>query len=108
MPNAEKGFFFPQNIILSQNVGTFKEGRGGECLHKYCPAGICSEFCVEEGSINTNTPELEWLIRSIGDVANSKRPLLIIPKVQLRLRVTCRSANVLARYPQKLAKIVCG
>ena len=28
---------------------------------------------------------------SIGDVANSKRPLLIIPKVQLRLRVTRRS-----------------
>ena len=27
----------------------------------------------------------------IGDVANSKRPLLIIPKVQLRLRVTRRS-----------------
>ena len=26
-----------------------------------------------------------------GDVANSKRPLLIIPKVQLRLRVTRRS-----------------
>ena len=42
----------------------------------------------------------------IGDVANSKRPLLIIPKVQLRLRVTRRSANALARYPQKLAKIV--
>ena len=44
----------------------------------------------------------------IGDVANSKRPLLIIPKVQLRLRVTRRSATVLARYPQKLAKIVAG
>ena len=44
----------------------------------------------------------------IGDVANSKRPLLIILKVQLRLRVTRRSANALARYPQKLAKIVCG
>ena len=44
----------------------------------------------------------------IGDVANSKRPLLIIPKVQLRLRVTRRSATALARYPQKLAKIVCG
>ena len=43
-----------------------------------------------------------------GDVANSKRPLLIIPKVQLRLRVTRRSAIELARYPQKLAKIVCG
>ena len=45
---------------------------------------------------------------TIGDVANSKRPLLIIPKVQLRLRVTRRSATALARYPQKLAKIVCG
>ena len=47
----------------------------------------------------------------IGDVANSKRPLLIILKVQLRLRrlrVTRRSATALARYPQKLAKIVCG
>ena len=44
----------------------------------------------------------------IGDVANSKRPLLVIPKVQLRLRVTRRSATALARYPQKLAKIVCG
>ena len=44
----------------------------------------------------------------IGDVANSKRPLLIISKVQLRLRVTRRSATALARYPQKLAKIVCG
>ena len=38
---------------------------------------------------------------SIGDVADSKRPLLIIPKV-LRLRVTRRSATALARYPQKL------
>ena len=28
---------------------------------------------------------------SIGDVANSKRPLLIIPKVQLSLRVTRKS-----------------
>ena len=41
----------------------------------------------------------------IGDVANSKRPLLIIPKVQLRLHVTRRSATALARYPQKWAKI---
>ena len=40
----------------------------------------------------------------IGDVANSKRPLVIIPKVQLRLRVTRRSATAFARYPQKLAK----
>ena len=37
----------------------------------------------------------------IGDVSNFKRPLLIIPKVQLRLRVTRRSATALARYPQK-------
>ena len=37
----------------------------------------------------------------IGDVANSKRPLLIIPKVQLRLCVTRRSATALAHYPQK-------
>ena len=37
---------------------------------------------------------------SIGDAANSKRPLLIIPKVQLRLRITRRSATALARYPQ--------
>ena len=48
----------------------------------------------------------------IADVAISKRPLLIIPKVQLRLRVTRRSATAiapwLARYPQKLAKIICG
>ena len=44
----------------------------------------------------------------IGDVVNSKRPLLIIPKMQLRLRVTRRSATALARYPQNLAKIVCG
>ena len=44
----------------------------------------------------------------IGDVANSKRPLLIVLKVQLRLRVTRRSATALARYPQKLAKIVAG
>ena len=43
-----------------------------------------------------------------GDVANSKHPLLIIPKVQLRLHVTRRSATALACYPQKLAKIVCG
>ena len=41
-------------------------------------------------------------------VANSKHPLSIIPKVQLRLRVTRKSATALARYPQKLAKIVCG
>ena len=32
-----------------------------------------------------------YTIRMIGDVANSKRPLLIILKVQLRLRVTRRS-----------------
>ena len=44
----------------------------------------------------------------IGDVANSKHPLLIIPKVQLHLRLTRRSAIALARYPQKLAKFVCG
>ena len=30
-------------------------------------------------------------VSSIGDVANSKHPLLIIPKVQLRLRFTRRS-----------------
>ena len=45
---------------------------------------------------------------AIGDVANSKRPLLIIPKVQLRLRVTRRSATALAHHPQNLEKIVCG
>ena len=45
---------------------------------------------------------------AIGDVANSKRPLLIIPKVQLRLCVTRRSATALARYPQKLAKLFAG
>ena len=44
----------------------------------------------------------------IGDVANSKRPLLIIPKVQLRLRVTGKSTTALARYPQKLAKLFAG
>ena len=44
----------------------------------------------------------------IGDVANSKSLLLIIPKVQLRLRVTRRSATVLARYPQKLAELFAG
>ena len=33
----------------------------------------------------------EMSTETIGDVANSKRPLLIIPKVQLRLRVTRRS-----------------
>ena len=43
----------------------------------------------------------------IGAVANSKRPLLIIPKVQLRLRVTRKTATALVRYPQKLVKIVC-
>ena len=39
---------------------------------------------------------------AVEDVANSKRPLLIILKVQLRLRVTRRSAATLARYLQKL------
>ena len=38
---------------------------------------------------------------AVGDVANSKCPLLVILKVQLRLCVTCRSATALARYPQK-------
>ena len=42
---------------------------------------------------------------SIGDVANSKCPMLIIPKVQLCLRVTHISATALARYPQKLGKV---
>ena len=37
----------------------------------------------------------------MGDVANSKRPLLIIPKVQMCLRVIRRSATAIARYPQK-------
>ena len=45
---------------------------------------------------------------AIGDVANSKRPLLVIPKMQLRLRVTRRSATALARYPQKLQKLFAG
>ena len=45
---------------------------------------------------------------TIGDVATSKRPLLIILKVQLHLGVTRRSATALARYLQKLAKIVFG
>ena len=40
----------------------------------------------------------------IGDVANSKHPLLIILKVQLCLRATRRSATALVRYPHKLAK----
>ena len=44
--------------------------------------------------------------RDVANNANSKRPLLIIPKVQPRLRITRRSATALARYPQKLAKIV--
>ena len=38
---------------------------------------------------------------AMGDVANSKRPLVIIPKVQLHVRVTRRSATALAGYPQK-------
>ena len=52
-------------------------------------------------------PEVCMTMTIIGDVANSKRPLLIIPKVQLRLRITHKSATALVRYPQKLAKIVC-
>ena len=55
-----------------------------------------------------NVMSVPRYLRAIGNVANSKRPLLIIPKVQLRLRVTRRSATALTRYPQKLAKIVCG
>ena len=43
-------------------------------------------------------------VHTIGDVANSKRPPLIIPKVQLCLRVTRRSATALVRYPQKFGK----
>ena len=31
----------------------------------------------------------------MGDVANSKRPLLIIPKVQLRLRTPVRACALL-------------
>ena len=37
----------------------------------------------------------------IGDVANSKRPLLIIPKVQPRLHVTSRSATVRLRVTRR-------
>ena len=48
------------------------------------------------------------VLKTIGEVANSKRPLLIIPKVQLRLRVTRSSATALACYPQKLAKLFVG
>ena len=47
-------------------------------------------------------------MNAIGDIAYSKRPLLIIPKVQLRLRVTHRSATALAHYLQKLAKLFVG
>ena len=43
-------------------------------------------------------------VHSTADAAISKRPLLIIPKVQLLLRVTRRSATALARYLQKLEK----
>ena len=50
-------------------------------------------------TIMESSPRTNWV--TIGDVANSKRPLLIIPKVQLRLRVTRRSATALARYLQK-------
>ena len=67
--------------------------------------GDCRRSCVH--TMN-NRGRLEIATSAIGDVANSKRPLLIIPKVQLRLRVTRKSATALARYLQKLAKIVCG
>ena len=53
-------------------------------------------------------PHSRHLEGTTGDVANSKRPLFIIPKVQLCLRVTRRNATAFASYPQKLAKIVCG
>ena len=44
----------------------------------------------------------------IGDIANSKRPLFIIPKVQLRLRVTRRSATALACTRRSWQKLFAG
>ena len=75
----------PRTILCGQSNGLSITGTN--TMHVIYPYG-------EEGTI--------------GDVTNSKRPLLIIPKVQLHLRVTRRIATALARYPQKLAKIVCG
>ena len=71
---------------------------------------VCSTSTVPGGVDPSSTLGDDSAIGDVqaGDVANSKRPLLIILKVQLRLRVTRRSATALARYPQKLAKIVCG
>ena len=60
------------------------------------------------GEFRMNLHLFQPLTDSVGDVANSKRPVVIIPKMQLRLRVTRRSATALVCYPQKLAKIVCG
>ena len=70
---------------------------------RYQAKSLACPGCAVVAMITTLTQDCR-----IGDVANSKRPLLIIPKVQLCLRVTRRSATALARYPQKLAKIVCG
>ena len=50
-------------------------------------------FCLRPNSFTEEWATDWW--RSFGDVANSKRPLLIIPKVQLRLRVTRRSSQKL-------------
>ena len=86
--------------------------------HTHCIYCICTAVSFAH-SILLGLPILWWLmyghgmgngmnIHGIGDVANSKRHLLIIPKVQLRLCIARRSATALARYPQKLGKVFCG
>ena len=54
-------------------------------------------FCVTCVCHYTPIYAQDAMHHPIGDVANSKRPLLVIPKVQLRLRVTRRSATAIAR-----------
>ena len=88
--SPDKSLVFPHNVEGINKLLALLES---------CPFRCFTSFKKD--------PPLHRVV-TIGDVANSKRPLLIIPKVQLRFRVTCRSATVLAHYPQKLAKIVCG
>ena len=54
--------------------------------------------------VNMNNPQFLGSQTS-GDVANFKHPLLIIAKVQLRLRVPVHYCSFL---PANLAKVFCG
>ena len=118
-----KCWYFLAKVWIDQNVGIWLQNKELiRILKLRTKLGINQNVEIWVLTIKSfKMLYFEWKVRNqfkkltfecnkvaIGDVDNSKRPLLIIPKVQLHLRITSRSVTALARYPQKLAKIVCG